>query len=279
MIEELRKRARELLEKGEVAVIIGYGQGDSPPETFPLFVSNPGEVDHLIFNPFCTNNLALYLVRKEVSLLGRPGLAARPEEIRTVSVLVQESQVKPEDVVLIGVFCSEPGKEGAPCGMLEGKTLEELEKEVRERFKGRDLSGEELARVRELEALPPEERWVFWEGEFSRCIKCYACRQACPLCYCERCIVEKNQPQWIPSSSHALGNYSWNLVRAFHLAGRCVSCGACERACPMNIPLSLLNKKMALEVRENFGYESGYDHKAPLPMASFLVEDSEEFIK
>ena len=226
MIEQLRQKAGELLEKKEVSLIIGYGQGSSARDTFPVFISRPEDAERLIFTPFCTNNLALYCVKKEVASRGKIGLVARPEEIRSISVLVQEEQLAPHDVALIGVYCEEAGNENAECGLLSGSSLKALEKEIASRFKGRDLSDETIAKVRELEALSPKERWVFWEKEFSRCIKCYACRQACPLCYCTQCIVEKNQLQWIPTSPHSYGNYSWNMIRAFPLAGRCISCGA-----------------------------------------------------
>ncbi len=65
-----------------------------------------------------------------------------------------------------------------------------------------DFTKSEMTKniLAEFEALSAEERWNFWEKEFEKCIKCYACRQACPLCYCEQCIVEKSMPQWIDSS-------------------------------------------------------------------------------
>ncbi len=78
----------------------------------------------------------------------------------------------------------------------------------------------------------PEERLAFWTAEFDRCLKCYACRQVCPMCYCERCLADKNRPQAIDTSPHRKGNFAWHLSRAIHLAGRCVGCDECTRACP-----------------------------------------------
>ncbi len=278
MIEQVRQRARELLQKGEVGLVIGHGQGATAESARPVFVRKAEDVDRLVFSPFCRNNLAAYLTRKEVMPKGKVALVAQPEEIRSVSVLVQEQQFEADRVVLIGVVCAQPGVKGAECRLLGGTTLKELEGEVAEICKSRNET-ELAAKVKELEQMTPEQRLAFWNQEFSRCIRCYACRQACPMCYCERCIVEKNQPQWIPSSPRPLGNFFWNVVRAFHLAGRCIGCGACARACPMDIPLDLLNKKVAQEVKDNFGCEAGFDHASAPPMASFRTDDSQEFIK
>ncbi len=279
MIEQLQQKAKELIETNAADLVIGYKTVANGRNTAPLFMTRPEDVEQLVFTPFCTNNLAVYLTRDEITSRGRIALVARPEEIRTVSVLVQENQIGADDVTLIGVWCETPGEEGAACGLFNGSSLGDLEKESEERFGRNELSEESVKQVRELENMTADERWAFWEKEFSRCIKCYACRQACPLCYCERCIVDKNQPQWIATSPHPKGNYAWNLVRAFHLAGRCVSCGACEEACPMDIPLTLLNKKLALEVRDHFEYESGYNHEAAPPLATFKIDDKEDFIK
>ena len=65
--------------------------------------------------------------------------------------------------------------------------------------------------IAKIDKMEPKGRWDFWMDHFTRCIKCYACRQACSLCYCERCITEKNMPQWIETSATPRGNLSWNL--------------------------------------------------------------------
>ena len=114
----------------------------------------------------------------------------------------------------------------------------------------------------ELERLlekPREERLAYWTAEFDRCLKCYACRQVCPMCYCERCLADKNRPQAIDTSPHRKGNFAWHLSRAIHLAGRCVGCDECTRACPAAIDLRLLNLALARAAETKFGYRAGMD--------------------
>jgi ferredoxin len=79
--------------------------------------------------------------------------------------------------------------------------------------------------------------------------------------------------------AHDLGNLEWNVMRAMHLAGRCVNCGDCSRACPAGIPLHLLNQKLIKEVAAAFGFCSGMAAKADNAMSTFKPNDPEDFIR
>ena len=127
--------------------------------------------------------------------------------------------------------------------------------------------------------MSPAERMSFWAQEFERCVKCYACRQVCPLCYCERCIADKNRPVAIDTSATPKGNFAWHITRAFHLAGRCVGCGECARACPAGIPLGLLNLTLARAAEKHFGYQAGMDPKVEPLIGSYALTDKEDFIR
>jgi ferredoxin len=123
-----------------------------------------------------------------------------------------------------------------------------------------------------------EEKWAYWEAKFARCIRCYACRNICPLCYCDNCILDRLSPQWLRRSVNLSENTAFQLSRAFHLAGRCIGCGECERACPMDIPLGELNMKLEKDVRELFAYEPGINTEEKALLAQFKPEDKEDFI-
>ncbi len=123
-----------------------------------------------------------------------------------------------------------------------------------------------------------EERWQAFEHEVSRCIRCYACRNACPNCYCKECFAEQTKPRWISASSELSELLFFHVMRIYHQAGRCVDCGACVRACPMNIDLRLFTRMLVDEVRERFGYDAGISVEEKGPLAAFIVEDSQEFM-
>lgn len=267
-MEALRNKARELLAAKTVQVVIGYGRG-SAGAARAVFIREPSQVDTLVFDDSCRQNLAVYLMKPEVRKLGRAALVATPVTMRAVLQLATENQVTDHDLLILAVGVSGEVALLSTLGAVEARVAE----------LAADLSADEKAELRKYEAMGLEQRRQFWQEQFSRCLKCYACRAACPLCYCSRCTVEYNQPQWIPVPAHDLGNLEWNIMRAMHLAGRCVNCGDCSRACPVGIPLYLLNQKLIQEVFTHFDFRSGMAAKGDNPMSTFKPNDTEDFIR
>jgi ferredoxin len=135
-----------------------------------------------------------------------------------------------------------------------------------------DPPPEAYADLAEVEALPPDERLAFWLHQFDRCIRCYACRQVCPGCYCTTCMFERDDGLWIDAGVELEQKHMFHLGRALHLAGRCVECNECERVCPMDLPLSLLNRMLTREVEALFGHRAGREEELS-PLLFELGED------
>ncbi len=262
MQDKIRQKAKELLSSGAVNSVIGYGQG-SAGRVRAVFIKKPEETDRLIMDERCLQNLGVYLTKREVRDLGKPAIIARVPVMRTIRQLMYEEQIKEGDIAVIGV-----SQDGDMVDFPDLKSVVEYVSQI-----PMVLSPEEKAAVEKIEKMSREERWRYWLEETSDCIKCYACRASCPMCYCARCTVECNQPQWISVPAHELGNLEWHLMRAMHLAGRCVNCGDCARACPVKIPLNLLTQRIIADISDNFGEEAEY------ALATFKPEDKEDFIR
>lgn len=126
-----------------------------------------------------------------------------------------------------------------------------------------------------LDAMPLEKRFAFWKGEMERCLRCYACRNACPLCVCrDHCIAETRDPHFITQEDTVREKIYFQYIHAMHQAGRCTGCGECQRACPVGIPILALRQQLARCVAEIFdGYQSGMDPEATPPLLGYEVNE------
>jgi ferredoxin len=279
MTQRLRETARRLLQEGKVQVVIGYGPSKPGAAAPPVLITRPEDADKLEWNGRCFANLAVYLTRKEVKALGKAAVVVKGCDEKALVVLEKESQIDRAALSVIGMVCEGVGTpRAAKCASCQVRVPRFADEVIGEAAQPAAAAPGPNGLDR-LMAKSPAERWAFWKTEFARCVKCYACRQVCPLCYCERCIADKNRPVVIDTSATPKGNFAWHITRAFHLAARCIGCGECTRACPAGIPLGLLNQALAQATEEDFGYRPGMDPQAEPVFGSWSPADKEDFIR
>jgi len=267
-VESLKQKAKELLEAGEIKAVLGYARGTSDTRR-PHVATTAAQVDKLVADEACTTNLANLLMKHEIKHLGKLAVvASRPSTLRSLLQLTAEHQVA--DGAILALVPAEGGVKQLGTAQAFEEHLALVPQKKTEK---------DQALLDRLKAMPRAERFAFWQKEFSRCMKCYACRNSCPMCYCERCTMDCNRPQWVPVPSHAVGNQEYHLVRAMHLAGRCVECGECGRACPVGIPVHLLTFFAEDSVRAQFGQGGGASATIDNALSTFRPDDKETFIR
>ncbi len=311
-IDKIKEVSEQLLKEDKVDMIIGFKKGTLPMMSEPCFVKRPEDVGKLIWDSNCGINLANYITdRKE-----RIGIIAKGCDSRNIVTHIVENKIKREQLFIIGVPCTGMIDKRKINAMYETEIKEVVEEQEKIIVKGdgfeetlnkkdvlqencgicihrnpviydelvADLVEEQkdvdrYADVRRIEAMPTEQKWKYFDDLLSTCIRCYACRNACPLCYCPTCFVDESQPQWVGKGIDPTDTRTFHFLRAYHCAGRCTDCGACERACPMDIKVRTFTKKLEKDCVDLFGWEAGMTLEERPPLDTYRPDDPNEFIK
>ena len=258
-------------------MVLGYRAGRRPGTATPAFVTRPEDAEILIFDDRCGTNLAAYLPR--VKHRGGIAIVAKGCDSRSVVAQLKEKQIDRGQLVILGIGCEgvkENGRLSDSCTTCSHPNPVLFDEMVGEKVAEREPAPDPLA---DFEKLPSDQRWQALMDDVSRCIRCYACRQVCPNCYCPSCFVDANSPQWVGKTTAGSDNMMFHLMRAMHMAGRCVECGSCSRGCPMGIDLMKFNRKVAQVVKERFGKVAGLNPEEPPALAAFDPNDKQEFIR
>ena len=315
--ENLRKTAAKLLQDKEVEMVIGYGLGSEAVRTQPVFITSPEDAEKLVWNPFCANGLTKYLSDLKTHA-GKIAVCVKGCDSRGIFRILQDNIIPRDKVYVIGIPCAgqlDYAKLAAKMDVSgELKAVEEKGDDVVIKTSKGDftvkkseslqdkcntcehhnpvvadyVAGDKVdlpsvldsyEQIKKLEAMSPEEKTKFWLSHFERCIRCYACRNTCPGCTCRECVFDNIKPDWVGKEVNVSENELFHLTRAFHLAGRCVECGECERVCPVNIPIMLLNKKLLKDCKELFNMQTpGSTEEGGSTFNEFRLEDPEEFM-
>lgn len=206
--------------------------------------------------------------------LPRLGVVVRGCDERALIEMAKLGQVDLNRLVLIGLACSEAQARECMCARPYPRRID-----VGEKVAG--VAPAEDARVRGLLERDVEGRMAFWQQEFDRCIKCYGCRNVCPVCICDACVLEP--PLASPPPAGGIEGVwvergkippelPFHLIRAYHIADKCILCGACEAACPVDIPLTTLYALLQERLKGLFGYEPGLDVTQKSPLTTPLEE-------
>ncbi|WP_089609931.1 4Fe-4S dicluster domain-containing protein [Dehalobacterium formicoaceticum] len=279
---KMQETAKDLLEKGEIKYVIGWEKGRFPNQSPPAFITSPEDANRLAWDDYCLAGTSKYLLDDKFPE-GKIGVFVRGCDSRGVNRLIQDNQVKRENVYLIGIPCA--GKKDPDTGEMAKKCREcthpnpvvfdvLLGEKVPETDK-----PERFNDVIALEQKSPDEKYEYWAKQFDKCIRCYACRNVCPACNCRECFVDQYQVGWQGKQNNRAENQVFGLTRAYHIADRCVECGECERVCPMGLPLMELNRKLIKDLNELFGpYESGVDLEVKPPLGFYKNDDPDEYM-
>ncbi|MEW6266597.1 MAG: 4Fe-4S ferredoxin [Thermodesulfobacteriota bacterium] len=311
LTSKIRAAAKRVLAEGKADLVLGFRAGTIPLNSSPYFVRNEVQAEKLIWDSHCRLNLANYLPRRK----DKVAVVAKGCDARNIVNHILEKQIKREQVFILGVPCDgmvDPRKISAREGRV---VLEASEADGRLTLKGRDFTtvidkdevlrqncqvcvhrnppvyDELLAEVvperapdryadlKELLGRPDGDRWAYYSDLIKDCIRCYACRDACPLCYCHVCFVDEAMPQWLGKSIDRTDTLTYHILRAFHCAGRCTDCGACESACSLGIKVRQFTRLLEKDVSELYGYEAGLSLDKNPPLTVYRPDDPQEFFK
>ncbi len=313
LTEKIRNVARNLLENGTVDVFIGYKKGSVPMMNEPVLLRNPDEADLLYWDSNCALNLCNYLTGRT----DRIGILATGCNSRNIVTHIIENQIRRDQLYIVGIPCTgmiDHRAVSRAVGYKEitditesGDTFTVKGRDFRETFsKAEYMQGnckvcrhrnpveydemigepveeqkdvEPYSDVKNIEQMTPDDRNGFFRRLISRCIRCYACRNACPLCYCPTCFVDESRPQWVGKSIDPTDTMTFHLLRAFHCAGRCTDCGACERVCPMGISMRQFTKKLNKDAEELFFWEAGLSLDERPPLDTYRSDDYDDFVR
>ncbi|HMK35909.1 MAG TPA: 4Fe-4S ferredoxin [Desulfomonilaceae bacterium] len=260
MTDQIKEHVKKLLNEGTINAFLGLKDQDG--NIFPHIYETAEELD----NGFSIGDLegpgdSRYpIARILMTALSADedkimGVLLRGCDERALIEVTRWNQLKGADrIVKIGMACPQALADAHECRkpfpeeIVAGEKAQPVANACVDAVEGRDLTS----------------RLEYWLGEFDRCIKCYGCRNVCPVCFCNVCTLEESA--LIRTGDLPPENPIFHLTRAVHMAGRCIDCNLCTETCPAEIPLRVLYKKVAEIIQDEFGYITGEPGEGKSPL-------------
>ena len=312
IVNVLAEKAKELLSSGEVTRVLGFKRGDLVYDCTPAVFDTVESLSEFVWNDFCSANFSKYLI-KESAGEGKVLVFLKPCDTYSFNQLLTEHRFDREKVLAVGVPCDgmldekkikelsgsvasvncegdkvfvknlygeesvSPKKDVVLEKCASCKSKKHVAYDLLIGEEGSTLDSARFDEVEKLEKMTPDERFAFWQGELSRCIRCNACRDVCPACTCEKCVFDNPESgMQNKAAANSFEEKLFHIIRAFHVAGRCTDCGECSRVCPQSIPLHLLNRKFIKDINSFYGeYQAGEIEGSRAPIVDFTLDDIE----
>jgi ferredoxin len=278
--KEIRDIAAKLFADGKIDVFVGYRMNSFDDNQVPVVITDPKEVSTLVFTEKSVFNLSNYL-KTDHTRGKRVGLIVKGCDSRSLNLLFTESQVKRDKLYIIGIACE---------GVVDDKGVKMQncvecivpDAVVFDEMLGTPRGKKDYIVNADIRALAEKglvERREYFEEIFENCIRCNACRHSCPLCYCAKCCIDQETSSLYNGSNTASSAFHALMTWSLHLAGRCVDCRNCEKACPSHLPLHLLHKQNEKVIFENFqNHLSGVEEGERGAFYKYSLKDPDDFI-
>jgi formate dehydrogenase subunit beta len=266
MLDTLKEIVISTLKEKKADGILGLRKGEwgiIQPHIF----EEPGQMGALVTEPkWLLAKMAMTILRSSPEGY-RMAVISRGCDERALMELVKRNQIEKDRLFTIGIACS---SEQASVCLCQRPFPERLD--AGEPVAGVDPFQDET--IRELLVGEGPARMEKWAKLLKRCIKCYGCRNSCPICVCVPCKLEDEV--WVETGVIPAEMITYHLIRAFHLSDTCVACKSCQEACPVNIPLLALQLSMREVLQKTYGYEAGLDTEKRSPILYALYKEPGE---
>lgn len=246
----LTQNARLLLETGEVSAVLAMRAGLDGP--MPYLFTRPEELDAREDGPKYPLAKTAWRILRAMPQGSSLAVVCRTCDSRAIREQERLGQYSGRSIQSLVIPCDADQAERCSCAMPTPEAAANVPAHP-----GAALSPA----LRAFQGDP--DRTLAWREAMQRCLKCYGCRNVCPVCVCPECRLE--DPAFVPVTVLPPSPLPWHVCRATHVAESCVACGACQDACPSGIPLLALHSAIAGHLYEKTGYISGLG--APLSLS------------